>query len=400
MKDIRLERYREFQRRQREALHRSQQSEVPRPPAPEPSGSQAADGPLGRFGPAGQPINRHSPFYLGFIGALGVMLAIGLWQMAARLSTTLTILLVATFFTLALNPLVEALSRRGLKRGHAVGVVFAGVMVVFGLLGWLVVPPVIREGSALMANAPGYVDTVLNSDWARRLDEHYDVIDKLQTEINSRLTDSDFVGRVFGGVLGAGKALANGVFQVFTILILTLYFLSSLPAFKRAAYAMIPASRRPRVEPLSEEIMRRTGAYAIGQVSVATINAVCSYIMMQVVGIPYAAVLAVVVGFLGLIPMVGATIGAVLVCLVAFFDSAQSALIAAIYYVVYQQVENYVIAPRIMARTVAVPGAVTVIAALAGGTLLGVLGALLAIPVAAGLLLLYDEVLVPRQQRA
>ena len=141
--------------------------------------------------------------------------------------------------------------------------------------------------------------------------------------------------------------------------------------------------------------MRRTGSYAIGQVAVATINAVCSWIMMMIVGIPYAAVLAVAVGFLGLIPMVGATIGAAVVCLVAVFDEPKKAVIALVYYVIYQQLENYVVAPRIMQRTVSVPGAVTVVAALAGGTLLGVLGALLAIPVAAGLLLLYEEVLLP-----
>lgn len=149
---------------------------------------------------------------------------------------------------------------------------------------------------------------------------------------------------------------------------------------------------------LSEEIMRRTGSYAMGQITVATINAIASYVMLRIVGLPYPAVLAVIVGFLGLIPMVGATIGAIIVCLVAFFDSPLSALIIGVYYLIYQQLENYVIAPKIMARTVSVPGAVTVVAALAGGTLLGVLGALLAIPVAAGLLLLYDEVLVPRQR--
>jgi predicted PurR-regulated permease PerM len=434
VKDIRLERYREFQRRQREALRTSHQlaaarrgapgaesdGEAGRPEHPGDSGAPPTAGDLGadglgagapglgpassagasRFGSAGRPLNRHSPFYVGFVGAIGVMLAIGLWQMAGKLTSTLTILLVALFLTLALNPLVEWLCARGLRRAAAVGMVFAGLLVVFGLLGSLVIPPVVSEGAALVANAPEYVDTILGSAWAQRLDENYDVIDKLQSEINARLSDADFLGRVFGGALGAGKALANGLFQTFTILILTLYFLASLPTVKRAAYAMLPATRRPRVEPLSEEIMRRTGAYAIGQVTVATINALASYVMMRIVGIPYAAVLAVVVGFLGLIPMVGATIGAVLVCLVAFFDSPSSTIIAGIYYLIYQQVENYFIAPKIMARTVAVPGAVTVVAALAGGSLLGVLGALLAIPVAAGLLLLYEEVLVPRQQRA
>lgn len=145
--------------------------------------------------------------------------------------------------------------------------------------------------------------------------------------------------------------------------------------------------------------MRRTGAYAAGQGLVATLNALASYIMMTVVGVPYAAVLAVVVGLLGLIPMVGATLGALVVGVIALFTDPTKALVVGIYYVVYQQIENYVIVPRIMTSTVSVPGAVTIVAALAGGTLLGVIGALLAIPVAAGLLLLYEEVLLPRQRR-
>jgi predicted PurR-regulated permease PerM len=235
------------------------------------------------------------------------------------------------------------------------------------------------------------------------LDRHYDVVDKIQEEFNKRITDSGFLSSVFGGVLGVGAAVIGGIFQAFTVLILTLFLLGSLPRVKQAAYAVVPASRRPRVISLSEEIMRRTGSYAIGQVGVATINAICSWVMMSIVGIPYAAVLAVAVGFLGLIPMVGASIGAGLVCLVALFDGSfqdfTKVLVAAIYYLVYQQVENYLVVPRVMQRTVSVPGGVTVIAALAGGTLLGVLGALLAIPVAAGLLLLYEEVLLPRQRQ-
>ena len=122
--------------------------------------------------------------------------------------------------------------------------------------------------------------------------------------------------------------------------------------------------------------------------------------MMQILGIPYAAILAVTVGLLGLIPLIGATLGAIIVALGAAVSASPTlALVVLVYYVVYQQVENYWIVPRIMKRTVSVPGAVTVIAVLAGGTLLGMLGALIAIPVAAGLLLIYEEVLVPRQER-
>ena len=352
-----------------------------------------------RYGRAGRPLNRQSPFYMGFVGAIGVLSALLLWHTLGRLTTVLTLIVVAFFLTLALNPLVETLTRRGVKRAAAVAIAFAGLVAVFTLLGVVVVPPVISQGTELVGAAPDWLDEILKSRWVQDLDRHYDVVDKVRGEFNKRLTDGNFLSQLFGGVLGVGAAVIGGIFQAFTVLVLTLFLLGSLPRVKQAAYAIVPASRRPRVISLSEEIMRRTGSYAIGQVAVATINAVCSWIMMVIVGIPYAAVLAVAVGFLGLIPMVGATIGAALVCLVAVFDEPKKAIIAAIYYVVYQQIENYLVAPKIMQRTVSVPGAVTVVAALAGGTLLGVLGALLAIPVAAGLLLLYEEVLLPRQRR-
>nr|WP_137122869.1 AI-2E family transporter [Segeticoccus rhizosphaerae] len=334
---------------------------------------------------------------MGFVGAIGVLVAYGLVHAVTMLTTTLTLLVVAIFLALALNPIVEWLTRRGVRRWGSVGLVFLGLLVVFAAIGMLVVPPVVQQGTELATNAPDYVEHVLQSHWVQELDRDYNLTDKIQAEFQKRITSGDTVGQVFGGVLGAGKAVVSGVFQTLTVFVLTLYFLASLPRVKQAAYQMVPSSRRERVSSLSEEILRRVGSYAIGQVAVASINAVCSWIMMTILGIPYAAVLAVVVGFLGIIPMVGATLGAVLVVIVAFFTEPRLAIIAGVYYVVYQQLENYVIAPRVMQRTVSVPGAVTVVAALAGGTLLGVLGALIAIPIAAGLLLLYEEVLVPRQ---
>jgi predicted PurR-regulated permease PerM len=280
-----------------------------------------------------------------------------------------------------------------------VAIVFAGVVAAFTALGFLVIPPVAQQGGLLADNAPRYLDDLLRQQIVRDLDGQYHVLDKIQVEFQKLVTDGNFMSGVFGGVLGASKALASGFFAFVTVLVLTLYFLSTLPKVKQAAYGMVPSSRRARFESLSEEIMRRVGSYAIGQVAVATINAVCSWIMMSIIGIRYAAVLAVVVGVLGLIPMVGASLGAAVVCLVALFDDPQKAVIALIYYVVYQQVENYVVAPKIMQRTISVPGAITVVAALIGATLAGVLGALLAIPVAAGLLLIYEEVVLPRQRQ-
>jgi len=421
-----VSRWGDYRRRQLAALEESNRIEPPPPEVPDagvpvevPTAGATAPGPgeptasgpgpdpaappaglPSAYGIVGRPLNRHSPFYIGFLGATGALLAIGLWNLVGQITTTLTLLIVSMFLALALNPVVDALVDRGTRRAAAVSLVFVGLLVIFVLIGLLVIPPVVVQGTELAQQAPTYVQELLDSSWVRELDKSYDVIDKVQAEVKNRMTDQQFLEGVLGGILGAGRAVLNGLFQVFTVLVLTLYFLSSLPRVKQASYALVPATRRLRIESLSEEIMRRTGSYALGQVVVATLNAVLSWVMMRIVGIPYAAVLAVTVGLLGLVPMIGATLGATVVCIVAFFDEPKKALIALIYYVIYQQVENYVVQPRVMQHTVSVPGPVTIVAALAGAALLGVLGALLAIPVAAGLLLLYEEVLVPRQRRA
>jgi len=302
-----------------------------------------------------RPLNRQSPFYVGFVGALGVFVAYGLYRMLGQLTQVITLLVVAFFLTLTLNPLVEALGRRGLRRSLSVTIVFAGLVTLFTALGFLVVPPVAQQSALLADNAPQFLEDLRRNALVKNLDSQFNVITRIQTELGKQVSDSGFVTGIFGGVLGASKALASGFFGVFTVLVLTLYFLASLPKVKSAAYGLVPGSRRPRFESLSEEIMRRVGSYAIGQAAVATINAVASYIMMTIVGIRYAAVLAVVVGVLGLIPMVGASLGAAVVCLVALFDEPQKAAIALVYYVIYQQLENYVVAPRIMQRTIAFP---------------------------------------------
>lgn len=397
-----VSRWGEYRRRQRRTLEQSghiDHASLPDDPPPAAALDPETAAML-RYGSAGQPLNRHSPFYIGFFGATGALLAVGLWRTLGALATTITILLVAFFLALALDPLVERLCARRFPRPLAVGLVFAMLLLVLSAIASLVLPTVVVQGSALAARSPEYVSDVLDARWVRDLDRHYDVLDRMRTELVQKLTDQSFVEGLLGGLLGAGRAVLSGTFQVVTVLVLTLYLLVSLPRVKSASYALVPRSRRARVSMLSEEIMRRVGLYAAGQVAIATLNALLSYVMMRIVGVPYAAVLAVTVGLLGLIPMIGATLGAAIVTLVAFFDEPRSAIVVIVYYVVYQQVENYVIAPRVMQQTVSVPGTVTVVAALAGGALLGVLGALLAIPVAAGLLLIYEEVLVPRQQDA
>jgi len=277
------------------------------------------------YGTAGRPLNRQSPFYVGFVGAFGVLVAYGLFRALGQLTQVITLLVVALFLTLTLNPLVEALTRRGMRRPMSVAVVFAGLVVVFTALGFVVVPPVAEQGGLLADNAPKYLNDLLSNHVLRNLDSQYHLLEKFQGEFQKLVTDKNFMSGVFGGVLGVGKAVASGFFAFLTVLVLTLYFLSSLPAVKDAAYHLVPTSRRARFISLSEEIMRRVGSYAIGQVAVAAINAIFSWIMMSIVGIRYAAVLAVVVGLLGLVPMVGASLGAAVVSTVALFDEPKKA---------------------------------------------------------------------------
>ncbi|MBW8730698.1 MAG: AI-2E family transporter, partial [Terrabacter sp.] len=225
------------------------------------------------FGQSGTPFNRQSPFYIGFVGAVGVLTAYAVVQAVGRLGTVITLLVISFFLTLSLDPLVEALARRRLRRGWAVTLVFLGVLAVFALVAWVVIPPVADQGSELATNAPRLFDNLLANPWVQDVDHRYQLVQRIQEEVNKRVADGNLWAGVFGGVLDAGKVIATGVFSVLTVLVLTLYFLASLPAVKQAAYALVPASRRPRTVSLAEEVMRRVGSYAIGQVAVAAINA-------------------------------------------------------------------------------------------------------------------------------
>jgi len=350
------------------------------------------------FGTPGRPLNRRSPFFVGFVGALGVLAAYGLVQTVTRITSVLILLVTSLFLALGLDPIVQRIQAHGPRRGIAVSIVLVTVVGAFAGVLALVVPPVVIEASQLAEQAPDLADNLLKNPTLRGLDDQYGVVTTLQEAMAKRVKDQSLWTSLFGGVFGAGKAVLSGFFSTFTVLVLTLYFLASLPTVKAAMYRMVPRSRRQRVTFLSEEITRRVGGYFIGQLSVATINGVLSFLLLTIIDIPYAAVLAVTVGLLGLVPMVGATIGAIVVLIVALFSSTSDAIVVGVYYVLYQQLENYVIAPRVMSHTVAVPGSITIVAALVGASLLGVLGALMAIPVAAGLLLLYQEVLLPRQR--
>ncbi len=348
------------------------------------------------FGHPGRPLGRNQPFYLGFVGAIGVFVAWFLMQALVQARAVIVLIVVAMFLAVGLNPTVEWLMRRGMRRPFAVVAVFMLFLVGFSAFSVAVVPPVVQQSQEFIAQAPAFIDDLQQSRRFDRLNENFGVLDNARRY----LTSDDLGSRLFGGILGVGKLVLGAVFSTLTVLILTLYFLASLPSIKRQAYLLVPATRRERFALLGDEVLIRIGGYVSGAFIVASIAGASSYVFLTIVAVPYALALSLLVGLLALIPMVGATLGAVIASLIAFAHGGATVGIAClVFYGLYQQVENYYIYPRVMRRAVDVPAAATIMAALVGGALLGVVGALLAIPTAAAVMLIVREVLIPRQNR-
>jgi predicted PurR-regulated permease PerM len=336
-----------------------------------------------------------SPFQWGLFGGLGALVALWIALMVVAIQGVLVLIVVAMFLAVGLNPAVELLVRRGLRRPWAVLCVIAGVLLVFAGFLLLLVPIISHQVTAIGDNLPHWFDRLQRNHEIRRFDEKYDITSKVEDYVRQ----GTWAQKLFGGVVGVGLAILGVLLNVFVVTVLTLYFLASLPAIKQAAYSLAPASSRSRVSELGERILRSIGGYVSGAFLVALCAGLSSLVFLFVMGLgSYAVALAMVVALLDVIPMIGATIGAVIVCAICFATDVRTGIIAVVFYIAYQQLENYVIYPKVMSRSVEIPGALTVIAALIGGTLLGVVGALLAIPTAASILLLVKEVFLPRQE--
>ncbi|MCW2885592.1 MAG: hypothetical protein JWL58_2454 [Streptosporangiaceae bacterium] len=350
------------------------------------------------FGRPGRPLGKAHPFMFGFTGALGVFVAYALIQAISDISQVLILITVALFLAVGLNPAVERLTRLGISRRWGVALVFLGLVLFFVGFGFAIVPPLTEQITAFVnetTSPNGYVQQLLQNPRVHELDQRY----QLLTKLKSTLASKDLGSQVAGGLVGVGKVVVSGIFSTLTILILTLYFLGSLPSITTFFYRLAPRSRRARVSLIGDEILGRIGGYVGGNILISIIAGATTYVFLLIAGVPYPIALALIIAITDLIPLVGATLGAVLVTAVAFFAGLWIGIATLIFCLVYQQVENYVIAPRVMKRSVDVQPAVTVIAALIGGALLGMVGALLAIPAAAAVALILREVVVPRQER-
>ena len=352
------------------------------------------------FGKAGEPVNTSHPFYFGFMVTIGALIALTMLQALASASAVFILIIISIFLAAGLNPAVVFFQNRGLNRGASVGMVMASVLLFVAAFIAIAVPPLIDQGNQLLDNAPALIKDLNNNAFINDLNNKYGVIDSLQTKIDSLIKDGQFAITAFGGVIGVGKAVVSGLVSTITILVLTLYFLASLPQVINIGLRFVPATRRDRVSKLTNAIVGRIGSFVGGQAIIAALAAVFILIMGLIIGMPYPGPLAMVVLICGFIPLVGHFIGMTIVTVVSLTDSLTTAAIALGAYIVYVQIENYVITPRIMRKSLAIPGLVTIIAALLGASLLGLVGGLLAVPIAAAVLLILDEVVFPRADQA
>jgi predicted PurR-regulated permease PerM len=293
---------------------------------------------------------------------------------------------------------VRRLERRGVGRAWSIVIVyFAFAIVMVGVL-WLIIPTVIGQIAQFIRDLPSMIvdfQTTQFYGWIR--DQFGDQVPALLSEIQKFLTDPGNLAVIGGGVLQIGISIGTTLSGLIIVIVLSLYFLATLPQIKQAFYRLVPARSRPMTAELTEEITASVGGYLGGMVILAFFNSVITFILYSLLGLPFPLLLAVVAFCITIIPLVGTVLFWGIGSVVALFSDPLAALTFAACYLVYMQLEAYVLTPRVMNKTISVPGSLVVIGALVGGTLMGLLGALVAIPVTASILLIIKKVLIPKQ---
>lgn len=347
---------------------------------------------LGR--PGGQ-FDRRSPFYIGMSATAGVAVMIGLAGMVITVWDVLVLIGLALFLAIGLEPAVSFLARHKFPRWSAVLIVLLASLGVVGGFLAAAIPPLARQTTQLVTQAP----TIFS-----QLRSHSSLLGQLTNRLHlqQRLqqTLSGDASGLANGLLGAGQVVFSAVTSGLILVVLTMYFVADLPRIRATIYRLVPHSRRPRAILLGDEIFAKVGGYVLGNLLISLISGTLTFAFLRIMGVPYALLLSIFVAILDLIPVIGSTIAGVVVCLVALSVSLPACLATAGFFLTYRLAEDYLLVPRIIGRVLKVPALVTVVAVLLGGALLGIVGALVAIPAAAALLLLTREVLFPRLDHA
>jgi predicted PurR-regulated permease PerM len=315
----------------------------------------------------------------------------------ADVAQVLTIIGISLFLGVGLQPAVVWLERRRVPRPAAVGLITFVFLAVIGVFVAAAIPPITHEAHELMVNFPRYrKDVADGKGWLGH------VVSKLHLSsyVRGNTTASKTLNKAaVGGVIGAGKLLLSTTAAAVSVVVLTIYFLITLPSVSKLWLSFVPASRRDRVGLLVEEVFGRVGGFVLGNLITSVVAGVGTTVWLTIFGVPYAFLLGLFVAIFDLVPVVGSTLAGVAVSLVALSRGLTVALATAGFYIFYRLFEDYLLVPRVMNRTVRISPGLTIMATLLGAALWGLVGALVAIPIAAGVRLVLEEVAFPAADR-
>jgi len=335
------------------------------------------------------------PFRTGFLGGLGLLLAYATYLSLDTLRSTLIVIAVALLLAIGLDPAVSALARHGMRRGWAVAIVFLCLMAALGGAVYAVVPPIVTELATFVESVPQLLIDLQHNSTMNSLNEKFGFLDALQNTASIRNVGSGAAG----SILTAGVTVASVAFDLLVVLVLTLFFLAGFPKMRLAAYRLAPATRRTRVTDLGDKVFKQMGGYLAGATIVAIQAGLVAGIFAAIVGLPYPWAIALGAAVLDFVPVVGPITVGISMTLLGFTQSLTIGIVAAAFYTTQHLFEAYWLYPRVMRRQVDISTGAVVVALLVGGALLGVTGAVLAVPVAAAVQLIVREVVMPMQER-
>jgi len=342
------------------------------------------------LGSPGSPFNWRSPFLVGLTASAGVAVTYGVVRGLGAASSMLLLIGMAFFVALGLEPAVSWLAGKRLPRWAAVTAVLIAVMAVLAGSLAAAIPPLVQQGHQFINEAPHYI---------QRVDDHSSVVGRLNDRFHVQQRITETVNRSGGPVLAqavkAGTEVFGTLADLLVVAVLTIYFLVDLPRIRAALYRLVPHSRRPRAILIGDEVYAKVGAYVFGNIVISVVAGVATFIWLVIFGVPYPMLLGIFVALLDLIPF-GSTVAGFIVAAVALTVSAPIAVATLAFYIGFRLAEDYLLVPKIIGRAVNVPAVATLLAVLVGGAFLGIVGALVAIPVAAAIQLCAQEVLFPR----
>ncbi len=347
----------------------------------------------------GGTATRITPLRWGFVTTLGVLMAILLGIAVFNLRSIFFTIFAALFISVGLDPLVRWFQRRGIKRAWAILIVIILIIAVLVAMIWVVLPILITQVSQLVTGIPAAVERMKAEGWFDPANQATNgVIGAFFTWLASVVADPQVWAALGTGLVGLAITLVGLITSGFFIVILTIYFIGTYESTKQAVYKLVAASRRANFASYSERILENFGRYLSGMIILAFLNAVFTTILLVVTGVPGAFLLGLIALFITVIPLIGTVLTTIVMSIIAFIHDPVAGLIVVVAMLIYMQIESYVFAPRIMSKAVKVPGTVVLISSLAGATLFGLLGALVAIPISAGIMLIVREVVIPRRE--